>query len=323
MLKIIFYHYCVNGDSFTSRLLVDHIIKNVQNVVFYYTSFRSLSSHCLDLGITNDNFNIIRLPGHNNEDWPEHDKNDNFFIYNGDIYINPWIGKCNSKSCIWCLDNYIDYYNSLISKINKNVNEFNIPEINNTIVPYVPFNYNFYNCEFLNDYIENLKKKFKKIILFYNNLVTTYNVFNYMDYTNIINIISEMYPDFMFITFKNTYLNKPNVIDISTIYINNNIILPKAFGIEFTYLNTLCDKVFFSPSGLSQLGFYNENMIKNKYAILYCKCNEMISMYVCDECENENLCIEKYNFYCKKIWINSDNLINQMDNFINLPYIDK
>jgi len=320
MRNIIFYHYCVNGDCFTSRILVDHFIKNVKNVVFYYTAFRSLASHCLDLGITNNNFNVIRLPGHNDEDFPEHDKHDNFFIYNNDLYINPWIGKFKSKFCIWCLDNYIDYYNSIISNINKNVNEFNIPQINNTITPYVPFNYKYYNCEFLNDYIVNLKKQFKKIILFYNNFVTTYILFNNLDYTKLINIISEYYPDFIFITFKNTDLNKPNVIDISTIYINNNFILPNAYGIEFTYLNTLCDKVFFSPSGLSQLGFYNENMIKNKYAILYCKCNLITPMCICDECENENLCIEKYHFYCKKIWIDTDNLIYQIEHFINLPY---
>jgi hypothetical protein len=314
MRNIIFYNFHVNGDCFTSRILVNHFLKNFKDANYYYTSHRSLTSHCLDLGISSENFNLFQLP--------PNAENNIVCSCDNNLFINTWIGKCSSNFCIWCLDSYINYYNSIIDYLNNSIQELNIPKISDKITPFIPFNYEFYSCEFLKTYIETIKKTYKKIILVYNNLVTTYIFANNIKYDGYINILSDKYPEYFFITFTSTTIIKNNVIDMQTIYKNNNEVLPKAYGIEFAYLNTLCDKIICSPSGLTQLGFYDEKIVKNKYAMLYCKCDDVPSNHVCDEYKSENLCIEKYGFYYKKIWIlNKMQVLSEIDNFINLPII--
>ena len=52
MKNIVFYHHHVNGDCFASRIIVKHIIDNLKSSVdYYYTSHKSISSHCLDIGV--------------------------------------------------------------------------------------------------------------------------------------------------------------------------------------------------------------------------------------------------------------------------------
>ena len=98
--------------------------------------------------------------------------------------------------------------------------------------------------------------------------------------------------------------------------------LPVNYGIEFSYLTILCDKVIYIPSGLCTLGFHNERTnVKNKYMILFCICNEQTGKYVCDEYLDEYLCLSKRNIFIKKTWINNIDLINYIDTFISLPLI--
>lgn len=313
MINIIFYNFHVNGDCFTSRILVKHFIENIKNANYYYTSPRSLSSHCLDIGIPDDNFNIYSLP-YNAESFT-------VLFLNNCLYINTWIGKC-SKFCIWCLDSYIKHYNQIIDNINHlNVN-IDVPNIKTDLEPFVKYDYSLYTCKFFNDYFNDIKSKFSKIILIYNCTVTTYVNVNNITHVGYLDQLTEKYPDFFFITFSETNIKKHNIICATTIYEEKS---QKSinYGIEFSYLASFCNKIILLPSGVCQFGFYNEINVRNKYAILYCKCSEVKDNHVCDEEVFENLCIEKYNLFVKKIWINKTRfeIMNEIEEFILLPTI--
>jgi hypothetical protein len=104
--KICFFHNHVNGDCFLSRILVKQIMNanKSKNITYYYTAPRALVSHCLDLGIPDKNFNIVKIP-HPNE---------LFFVVDNMLFINIWIAifadlndSTKNKICALCLNNVI------------------------------------------------------------------------------------------------------------------------------------------------------------------------------------------------------------------------
>jgi len=312
--NIIFYNFHVNGDCFTSRILVKHIIENTKDINYYYTSHRSLASHCLDLGIPDDRFNTFPLP-HNSENLVVNFVNDC-------LYINTWMGmNCDLGSCVFCLNSYIKYFNSIVTLANE-ATASKIPLISNDTLPVIQFNYNFYNCEHFDNYFKEIKKTFSKVILIYNGLSGTYVKVNNIKHVGYLNILTEKYPDYFFLTFNETEIEKNNIICAKTIY-EKNARSSINYGIEFSYLTNLCDKILYIPSGLSLLGFYNTPKIKNKCAILFCICDEQTGKFVCDEYSSDNLCLEKYKIYIKKIWINKTTfeVMNEIEEFINLQTV--
>jgi len=63
-MDVVFYHRHQNGDTFTSRLFVKHFIEKTSGMGYnyFYSSDNSLESHCEDIGISNENFNVIKPP---------------------------------------------------------------------------------------------------------------------------------------------------------------------------------------------------------------------------------------------------------------------
>jgi hypothetical protein len=265
--KIVFFHNHVNGDCFLSRILVNQIIEasKLDKTNYYYTAPRSYTSHCSDLGIPDENFNVIHVPN----------TNIIFYILNNILFINVWIGiNTNTKldlnaTCGLCLNNLIPKYNWLISKLNDKLN-MNIQLLDETPgkSPYLPFiNKGAYNNKFIEDFIEHNKKIYEKVILICNNSPTTF--ISTIDITKRYLLgITEKFPNYLFITFQKTLLQKENLISIQEIYEKTNTQITNNWGIMFPLLSKLADKVILLPTGPSLTCFNNETT-KDKFMMLF------------------------------------------------------
>jgi hypothetical protein len=304
---IVFYHFHVNGDCYNSKILVKHIIENTKNnnLIFYYNSTRSLNSHCKDIGITNDNFNSFNLP----------ELTKNICIIDNLLYINVWIGNVKNDILCWCcLKNIINHYNELIQEIN-NLDIFKIPYIENNRDPYVGFDYSLYNVNFLNEYIIKKKSIFKKIIIIYNNKTQTYLHLNNINHDIYIDYLSNKYEDYLFITFLKVSIEKNNIISFNEIYVENNLILPVEYAIQFAYVVSLCDKVIGLSSGPFTLLFNSTNKnVKDKFIMITENIN---NAPMCIENINNIQCLEKYDYYINSyIYYDINKLIINLENHL-------
>ena len=310
--KICFYHTHANGDCYSTRLIVKHIIKNTKNlnIEYFYTAPKSLSTHCLDIGIKDENFNII----------PIIEDKEGILIIDDILYISVWIGyslSYNNYLCTFCLDGLINYYNYLIELINNKLN-LNIKLIDN-ICTIIPFNYDKYDVDFLKEYIENIKSKYSKIILYSNQVVTTFTKLNEIEYNNNLNYLVTKFKNYFFITFIKSNCNNDNVISIEDILyltVNNK---KRNIGIDYSYLSTICDKVIALNSGLGYYMLNEENKnIHNKILLLSSQINLNPDFELAPFCNVNNLnCINKYNFYIKLYnYINNESLLQEIITFI-------
>ena len=296
--KIVFYHNHVNGDCFQSRILVNQIIKETKNfnIEYYYSAPKAICSHSFDLGISEDNFNKYSC------------KEDKlvYSIDNDILFINIHIGLLDNFKCAFCLKDLIKNNNVIISEINKIINT-PINYINENINPYLNFNYSFYDCDFLESFIIENKNIYEKIILIYNLIPTTFHVyFNHNIYLENI-----AYKNYLFITFNETNLNIKNIISIKNIYDLYNKQLPLSYGIEFSFLSLISDKVVLLPSGASLMSFNNQNL-QNKFIIFI---NESINNnphgapFCVKNNTSDHLCTRELGWNVSILRINTDNLL--------------
>jgi len=312
---IVFFHAHVNGDCYLTRKLVSYIIKNTQNnnIKYYYTALRSFGSYCQDIGIPNENFNhsacINKITQMGWQDQNIH-KEKVFYIENDILYIDVWIGYVLSKKslCCMCLKNAIPYWNNLIREINNECN-FNIDMIPIDDNPYLPIKYQELDLEFLDIYINEKKKKYKKVILIYN--ITPTTIFLNIDNKNIVTILSETYKNYFFITFTDLHLDNTNIVSFKTIYDQNNKTLPVAYGFEFSYLSNICEHVICCMSGICQFTFNYENMNnKDKIMMIVDLNNNPASRdLVCTQTTDEFLCTDIYNLYINMHHYNTDMIL--------------
>ena len=314
--SIVFFHNHVNGDCFSSRILVKQIIDNLPNLNYYYTAPNSLISHCKDIGISDDNFNKIQIP---NKFLVDNDSN-YIFNKNGYLYINVWIGnslnyESPQKLCWLCGSKYLQFYNYIITLLNQKLNiTISLIETND---PYIPLNYDLYDCNFLNDYMINQKKKYNKIVLYYNLSVNTIVDLNKFDNNQIITNTYD--PNILYITFLPTQLSYDNVISIKDIYDNYNKTLPIGFGIEFSYLSIYCDKVISKASGSMFPILNNQNKhLKNKLLIITGNNVDNLSLQIThDDPSKELACVAKFNWYMTVYNYSDNNNINMLCDFVN------
>jgi hypothetical protein len=314
--NIVFFHEHVNGDCFLSRILVKQIIDATKsnNITYYYTAPRAVVSHCLDLGIPDENFNIIKFP----------QTNQFFYIIDNILFINVWIGITTETdldsniTCALCLNNLIPKYNILINKLNKelNMNIQLLNEINNKS-PYLPLDNKVYNSKFIEDFIAENKQKYEKIVLICNNNPTTFIstigiTKSYLLY------ITQQIPNYLFITFETTILQRDNVISIKQIYEKMNIQITNNWGIMFPLLSKLADKVILLPTGPS-LACFNNQTIKNKFMILF-DFSQSGNPGNCFHCNNHNnkLCTSRFDWdiTVMNVDYNDKNINNKICYFI-------
>ena len=317
--SIVFFNNHVNGDCFSSRIFVKHIIDHMPNLNYYYTAPRSLISHCKDIGIPDENFNKKSIPFFDNVD---NDVNPNYLNFfsnkNGYLYINVWIGNTlkfnsNNKLCWLCGLEYLEYCNYIIILLNQTYNT--TINLINTKNMYIPLDYDFYDCYFLDDYMINIRKKYNKIVLYYNLPVTTMVHLNNINYNQI--ILDD--PNILYITFLPTKLNYSNIISIKEIYDNYNKKLPKGAGIQFSYLSKYCDKVISFASGISLLYLNNDNkFIKNKLLMITSNSLNHTLLEITHDDPSKNIaCVAKLDWYITVYNYSENNDFNDLSNFIN------
>ena len=304
--SIVFYHFQVNGDITSSRILVDHIIKNTQhlNIDYYYNAHRCLPSQLLDLGINDDKFNKMILP--------EGSEDKKIFLDNNILYINVWVGFY-PNICVWCMKGIIEGFNTLINEYNILTNS--IMDFIDLSKNYLNYNYDYYNCDFLKDFITDKKNKYDKIIIFYNGKVNTHIQLNTIDHNLYINKIGE-YNNYFIITFFKTDIVKDNIISIEEIYNQYNRVSLN-YGIEMSYMSIYVDKVITLASGVFLPCTHEKNKnIDNKFLMIH---NENVGGYIC-HFENNYTCFRKLGWYVKNIYYKNDDieaLSNGIIDFIN------
>ena len=300
MKNIIFHHKHQNGDSFTSRIFVKHFIENTTGYNYYYTSENSLESHCEDIGIPKENFNVYESP-----------QSTDIFYEDGDnLYINTWIGQYTKGGCLWCLNGFIQFYNSIIEGLKRYGIE--IPPMDDNCQRFLPIEREF-------EY--KVDPKYKKVVVIYNCDIKTFFIMNNVKHAMYINELAKRHPDYLFVTFIKSESSYENVVQFKDIVKGE---LPPGYAIDLACFNRVADKVLFLPSGVSQIGFYHEKDVKNKYAILYYldRYHYVPQKWLpTNDRDRDYMCIDKYGFHIKKIWIDRletyESLINQIDNFIS------
>ena len=108
------------------------------------------------------------------------------------------------------------------------------------------------------------------------------------------------------------------MIDINN---ENNTELPLShYGIYFSYLSTLCDKLICLYTGPGLFCLNEENKyIQNK--IFFIDSNDPINFPApkCIKNGEELICTYKYNLFIKHyIYLNDEDLILDLENFINI-----
>jgi hypothetical protein len=269
----IFNHYH-NGDVFYSRSLVQQLMKNY-NIVFY---------HNLNHGLFKDLPNVTEIKG-----VPQEFKMHTLIDGNN---INSWIGAGEVT------DNCSFY--SYLTVIKKVFNHFGM-DFNKDEIPLPSVNYeNLENKQLISDIIFNFKKEFNIIVLISTGSVNSGQSINF-DFSNIVDTLSTLYTNVLFITTTEIPTQKHNVVYSGNI----TKIIPDL--LEISYISSFCDIVVGRASGPYCFSQTNENMNdENKTFISFC-----------------NLEIEG-NFYhetkSKKIWSNNyefDNILNTIGDEIN------
>lgn len=320
--KFCFFHTHVNGDCWSSRLIVNHIIKHTQNMncEYFYTAPGALNSHCEDLGIIPENFNKMPLV----QDIK------GVQSINDIIYLNVWIGYVDNL-CVWCLKSVNVYYNSLIITINENYG-LSIPVItsenaNDSHIAHVPFDYSKMDASVLEQikyFIEIKKQTYKKIILIQNYQVTTKVLLNNINHSQYIHNLSAKYPDYLFIPYMNITPNYSvdNIMsfDMFSNKIENKDLHRNGMSMIYgSYLSIFCDKVICLASGPLLYTFNEENKhIRNKILFLS-TIEDVPSVYVpvCPTDESKELCVNKYNLYYKVHFYSDNNLfLQEVEEFI-------
>lgn len=299
-MNIVFYHIHQNGDSFTSRMFVNHFIQHTKerNFNYFYTSQNSLESHCEDIGIPKENFNVYdvsKIPS------------SYMFHKDGDtLYINVWIGQYESGGCLWCLHGWSDFYNILIERLKGY--GIDIPMMKKTDQRFFPIE---------RDFKYNIDPKYEKIVTIYNCRINTFEIVNYMRHSEYIDRLACLNPNYLFVTFVDTGLKNENVVSFKDIFVGD---LPIGYGIEFACFNKIANKVIFLPSGVSQISFYHEKDVKNKYAIIYYLNGPHyvpLEFLPTDDKNRDFMCIDRYGYHIKKIWIDRISTLEQLVEHIN------
>ena len=320
--KFCFFHHNVNGDCWSSRLIVNHIIKHTEQLKceYFYNAHRAINSHCEDLGILPEKFNkISQAPDIKGVQY-----------INDVIYLNTWIGYTDNL-CVWCLKSLNIYYNTLIQEINNHC-ELSIPLItsenaSDSCIAHIPFDYSKYDLsalEQIKHLIEIKKQTYKKIILIQNYQVTTKLLLNNIDHIQYIHKLSAKYPEYLFMPYMNitSSCSISNIISLDVFFnqIENKdlhrIGMPMIYA---SYLSILCDKVICLGSGPMLYTFNEENKhIRNKF-FLVSTIEDIYGVYVpvCPTNESKELCVNKYNLYYKVHFYSDNNLfLQEVEEFI-------
>ena len=265
------YNHFHNGDIFYSRMITQSLSEYF-NIIYY---------HNMDKKLFYDIEDVKEITG-----IPEK------MIISQSItdkkIINSWIGQDGSK---YLLNN--DYGCSFLNyqKLVKDVlNTFNIKIKNN--IDYLPtINFkNLKNYKSINDDMNNLKLKFKKIILICNGRVNSGQSSNF-DMSPILLRLSDQNKECLFIITEKIKDVRENLINVNKITKSDNDLL------EIGFISTFCNIIVGRASGPYCFTHIKENLLDDKK--IY------ISMS-----NNKNEGIWFHESVAKQVWTNNYNLEN-------------
>ncbi len=268
-MRLLFYNNWHNGDLHFTRQFIKDIMNKTKCDEYFYM-------HVNSENIFND------IPGLKIIKPNEYCINENVQLQvNNDIYINTWIGVLFSISPMKDLKPFdfpaLPSFYVLFKHI---YNILNIPI--DPMENYIPeINYEYYEIENINNYL----KKNKIRILIESGEGRSYQA-NFVDFFNLIDRLSNDYPDIDFITTKKIELNKENVLSTSDIIKSNKMDLN-----EISYLSTFCSVIIGRASGP-----YSFTQVKNNL-------RDSNKTYI-GICEVLNNVVWDIRSECYKIWIN-------------------
>lgn len=231
--NIYFFNNYHNGDVFYSKEFARDI-KNKIGLDHYYI-------HNNDFSILKD-FDIKQIKT------VTPDNSLSLSTRNNDLFINTWVGQAQAKYLLYncsLKSNYLiytDIYKSL--GINIEPIGFYIPKVD------------FEKVDKLN--IDNYFQNKKKSILICNNNVFSGQSINF-DFDPIIDYLSNIYQDTLFILTNDSRLSKSNVINVNNIigYNMRNLL-------EISYLSTKVDVIIGRGSGPFCFSHIQDNMKNDK-----------------------------------------------------------
>ena len=152
------------------------------------------------------------------------------------VLVNMWIGR-DSKYVLPNIGVVVEQHYRMHNDILKSLG---LPLLTNDVYSYVPrINYS----EYAIDGVDAFVKTDKRLILISNGPVHSSQAKNF-DFTPVINMLCDTFPEYMFITTQGTPLIKENLISTSEIIKVNDTDLN-----EISYLSTFCDVCIGRNSG--------------------------------------------------------------------------
>ena len=275
--NVYFFNNYHNGDVFYSKEFIKDIINKIGKNHYYI--------HSNDFSILKDvNIDQIRKPT---------PKNDISVIQIGDdLYINTWVGQQQAKHLDenGCNLNanynvFCDIYDQLNIKINPI--EYYIPKVD------------FKKVETKN--IDEFIQSNKKYVLVCNNNVWSGQSENFNFYP-IIDYLSNIYSNLVFIMTNDIFLIKDNVVNVDDIIgFNKNLL-------EISYLSLKADVIIGRASGPFCFTHIKDNMENENKIFIGFSYKERESKYVADE-----------NCQSKQYWYNmfdNNSIINNIDKIL-------
>lgn len=227
MKKVVFFNYAHKGDVFLSRSFVQHIMESVE-AEFYY------SHYCGEYLLKDLNLKYIpldQIPKVQNNN--EHANN---FTIGDTIYINTWIGKyasvvtpgyceCTLKTLYSLV--YPQVFNFLSQQLNLNLQLKPIKYYLGCKI-----DYSYYNITSVDNFLEIEKRK---KVLFCNGPCLSDQCDYSGDLSEIIDEVSKIYSNIIFITTHDTKLCQENIKYTGDIIGNDDQDL-----YEISYLSKFC-----------------------------------------------------------------------------------
>jgi hypothetical protein len=266
------YH---NGDIFYSRLITQNL-KDLFDIEYY---------HSTPLSQFEDFKNIKEF----NISSPR-------FSENTSLSFDTWVGQNNTEFLRGTLCSFYTGKKILINIFNQL--DLPIPK-DEDLLPYIIYD-NLKHIDSVKNKLSNYDNFLSKILISNNNVQSGQSV-NF-DFDPIINVLSDMFPNHLFLITNPTSINKNNVINIKEITGNEFDLL------YISFISTKCDIIVGRASGPFCYCHVKENLMNQNKTFI------SLTHY-----EIEGVWFKESE--AKQIWTNNydnDNIVNIINNEINL-----
>jgi hypothetical protein len=266
------YH---NGDIFYSRLITQNL-KDLFDIEYYHST--PLSQF--------EDFKNVKEYGNS----LLHSSNSTSFIF------DTWVGQNNAEFLKDTLCSFYTGKKILINIFNKL--GLSIPK-DEDLIPYVDYD-NLKNIDEVKNKLSNYDGFLIKILISNNNVQSGQSL-NF-DFNPIINTLSDMYPNYLFLITNPTSIKKDNVIYIKNITGNDFDLL------YISFISTKCDIIIGRASGPFCYCHVKENLLDKNKTFISLTHNEI-----------EGVWFKESN--AKQIWTNNydnNHIVNLINNEINV-----